>query len=171
MAIGFHRRAAVAHGFNPVLYTVDRSGILKALHISLAELDRVSGSRGWTMPASIASDLEDVKCEHGHPVDLESVKSEVEEMGDYVAAAAHRLQQVLAFVKTFEEKQFDTIYCEREWRSSTEFSFELTDVAMVVLPRRGDSPSYFQRFISECQPRLGLPLSVPVVPWEDLVEH
>jgi len=103
MAIGFHRRAAVAHGFNPVMYTVDRSGVLKALHISLAELDRVSGNAGWTMPASIVSDLESIKCEHGHPVDLDSVKSEVEEMGDCVAAATHRLQQVLAFVKSFEE--------------------------------------------------------------------
>jgi hypothetical protein len=76
----------------------------------------------------------------------------------------------LAFVKTFALDEFSTIYCEREWRSTTAFRFQLEDVAMIVLPRTGDT-NLFGQFVQEVVPPLGLPRSVPIVPWEDLVEH
>ena len=171
IAIGFHRDAAVAHGFNPVLYTVHGSGVLRALHRSLRLLERVSGGRSWTMPARIASDLEDITCDQGHAVDLDNVRSDVEELDDLVGTARRRLQDVLSFVKTFDEKEFGSIYCEREWRATTTFPFEMADVVMVVLPKGGRARSYFDQFISECVPEIGLPRSIPIVPWEDLIEH
>ena len=171
IAVGFHREAAVAHGFNPVLYAVYGSDVLKSLHRSFRELDRVSGGRSWTMPARIASDLEDLKCEYGHSVDLDDVRSAVEELDEFVGTARRRLQDVIAFVKTFHEKEFGSIYCEREWRTTTVFPFEMADVAMIVLPKQGRSPSYLDQFISECVPEIKLPRSIPIVPWEDLIEH
>jgi hypothetical protein len=171
IAVGFHREVAVEHGFNPVLYAVYGSDVLKALHRSFRELDRVSGGRSWTMPARIASDLEDLKCDQGHPVDLDDVRHDVEELDNFVGTARRRLQDVLAFVKTFHEREFGSIYCEREWRATTVFPFELSDVAMIVLPKGGRNPSYLDQFISECVPDIRLPRSTPIVPWEDLIEH
>jgi hypothetical protein len=61
-----------------------------------------------------------------------------------VGTARRRLQDVLAFVKTFHEREFGSIYCEREWRATTVFPFELSDVAMIVLPKGGRNPSYLR---------------------------
>jgi hypothetical protein len=77
---------------------------------------------------------------------------------------------LLAFFKTFERKDFSTIYCEREWRSTKAFSFALDDVAMIVLPRWPGGASYLDQFLDMAR-KLKLPRSIPIVPWEDLVEH
>jgi Putative abortive phage resistance protein AbiGi, antitoxin len=72
-----------------------------------------------------------------------------------------------AFIKTFDENEFESIYTEREWRSISPFKFEYADVSMVVLPRDG---GYFERFVAEAE-SIGLPKTVSIVAWEDLVEH
>jgi hypothetical protein len=80
------------------------------------------------------------------------------------------LGYVLAFVKTFQRKEFATIYAEREWRSIRPFRFKSTDIAMVVVPKCIAGKRYFDRFVKDVRPRLRLPSTVPVVPWEYLVE-
>jgi hypothetical protein len=55
-----------------------------------------------------------------------------------------RIKNFLAFIKTFNDKEFATIYCEREWRSTAELSFAMEDIAMIVLPKTGE---LFQRFV------------------------
>ena len=42
---------------------------------------------------------------------------------------------------------------------------------MIVLPKNIVSHKYFAEFISKDAETLGLPRSVPMVPWEDLIEH
>jgi hypothetical protein len=76
----------------------------------------------------------------------------------------------VAFVKTFRRTEFSTINCEREWRSTHEFTFEI-DVAMVVVPRFIGGVHYFVNFVEKVVPALRIPRRVPVVAWDDLVEH
>jgi hypothetical protein len=73
-------------------------------------------------------------------------------------------------VKTFTQEEFETIYCEREWRSITPFKFDYSDISMIVVPRNVDSGNHFERLIAEA-PKIGLPPTVSIVAWEDLVEH
>jgi hypothetical protein len=91
-------------------------------------------------------------------------------LSDSVESASKNFSDFLAFVKTFKADEFSTIYCEREWRSIRAFSFKPDDIAMIVLPQAGEE-SIFQRFIEVMVPALSLPRSLPIVPWEDLIEH
>jgi hypothetical protein len=124
----------------------------------------------------ISSQIQDLECKQGHKVDGDSVSrsvdvdSEIGEIEDATAEAQKSLSEFLAFVKTFDLREFSTIYCEREWRSTRQFPFTLNDVAMIVLPKRGNVP-FFDHFVNEEAPKLKIGRAIPVVPWEDLVEH
>ncbi|HYM62894.1 MAG TPA: abortive infection system antitoxin AbiGi family protein [Thermoanaerobaculia bacterium] len=99
--------------------------------------------------------------------DMELALSEIE----VAAEAAHLgLERFLAFVKTFTRREFRTVYCEREWRATKSFRFKYDDIAMIVLPKIAGKERYFEPFIAAEVRRLKLPRSIPVVPWEDLVE-
>ena len=176
IAIGFHRDAPVRARFNPVFYTLQNSPAMKALHRSIRALEDINEDALDSAARDIVwSELENLECEHEHPVELPPLLSHdiarafSEAIGP-VETANERIKSFLAFVKTFDEKEFSTIYCEREWRSTSDFSFTLEDIAMIVLPKTGEAP-LFKRFIEEVVPEIDLPRSVPVVPWEDLIEH
>jgi hypothetical protein len=49
--------------------------------------------------------------------------------------AAHRaVRDLMAYVKTFTDDDWETIYAEREWRSLKPYTFQPENVAEVVLP-------------------------------------
>jgi hypothetical protein len=81
------------------------------------------------------------------------------------------LERAIAFVKTFKHDEFGTIYCEREWRSMEPYDFDLEDLAMIVLPKSVGRTNYFEDFVTKQVKKLGIPSSVPVVPWEDLINY
>jgi hypothetical protein len=51
------------------------------------------------------------------------------------------------------------------------FSFTFDQLAMIVLPKSNEHQQYFTKFISKDAKNLKFPGSIPVVPWEDLIEH
>lgn len=181
IALGFHRAAVVRHGFNPVFYTLSHTRVLRSIYKCLAELvdvDSDAGSIDWSA-SEIESETANVECEHGHEVEVDiggevssevsDIQSAADDIAVTVSSAQENLKKFLAFVKSFGSDEFSTIYCEREWRSTKPFSFSESDVAMVVLPKR--NAGYFSDFVSRRAKRLGVPRSIPVVPWEDLIEH
>jgi hypothetical protein len=174
IAIGFHRAAAVRGGFNPVFYSLQRSDALFSLYESFARLQKLDTEQSWSLLERAASDIEDLKCSDGHAVDQDDasdIQYEIEEADGLIAEANNKLKRFLAFVKTFNDDEFSTIYTEREWRSTDAFSFTLSDIAMVVLPKQAEDRTLFQDFFSEQAGREMLGARVPVVPWEDLLEH
>ena len=176
IAIGFHREAAVRGGFNPVFYSLQSSSVLRSLYQGFAELREFGAEGAWSIARRVASDLEDLECAHGHAVDMSTgeaygVQSDIEDIGDIVAKALKELRRFLAYVKTFNGDEFSTIYPEREWRSVNPFTFKLSDVAMIVLPKEGGDESMFRRFLLESATRDIRQEAIPVVPWEDLIEH
>jgi hypothetical protein len=94
----------------------------------------------------------------------------VESVEETLSVAKKSLEDFVAVVHTFHQSEVNTIYCEREWRSTREFTFHVQDRAMVVLPRLIGSVHHFQNFVERVAPSLRLPRRVPVVPWDDLVE-
>ena len=70
----------------------------------------------------------------------------------------------MAYVKTFRLDEYDTIYCEREWRSLRDFGFgSWKNVLMVVLPER-----YIEGL---CKALPSQRKDTTIVPWEVLMEH
>ena len=169
-AIGFHRDSAVKANFNPVFYTLHDTHVLQSVYEGFAQLQEVNLSG----LVSVAEDVT-IECEHGHEVDVSDIASglasETSYVDDVLSQAKNSFERFLAFVKTFDREEFSTIYCEREWRSVETFSFTFEDVAMVVLPKGSDgTKSFFKRFTNNSS-HLKFPRAIPVVPWEDLIEH
>ena len=79
-------------------------------------------------------------------------------------------EEFIAFVKSFDHDELGTVYCEREWRSTKPFAFGFDDIAMIVVPRSTGVGDQYQRFVAEAE-SLGIPRTVSVVAWDDLVEH
>ncbi|MBU0913130.1 MAG: hypothetical protein KKF22_11375 [Gammaproteobacteria bacterium] len=141
--IGFHRAPVVAAKFHPVFYTLEGSEFIRDINRLMYELRK----RAATEKTS-----DDFFLSIGFGKE---------------ASLVHLLQRFFNIIKTFNPSEFDSIYCEREWRKTGDFQFELSDIAMVILPKEG---GYFDSFIAECE-SLSLPRTIPVLPWEDLIEH
>jgi hypothetical protein len=176
IAVGFHRNAAVQHGFNPVFYTLHDAKVLRSVYECSEQLRYRAANALRDAQSNIEWAVEDLKCQHGHQVDVDGARLdigwEMRDIEDAVTAARTSLREFLAFVKTFDQRQFASIYCEREWRSIRAFPFRLSHVAMIVLPAKDiNEVSYFNQFVTADARRLRIPRSIPVVPWEDLVEH
>ena len=156
MAIGFRRESLVQHGFNPVMYSLDNSFLSRAIIDGYAALDNIDVD--WAI-----SELDDLS----ENIDIVGVEDQLDDIKSYKEMASDCYERILAFIKTFEPKEFDSIYCEREWRSTENFNFEITDIAMIVLPRNVGEKNWYDEFIRSTH----LPRTVPVLCWEDLIEH
>lgn len=159
-AIGFHRAAVIKHGFNPVLYTLHGSDVLASIHEGFACVEypdltdlrsmMISESEPYAESLSIRSELKALEA------DLEEVRDSI--------------RDVFAFTKTFEHREFQTIYSEREWRSVRPYRFAYSDVAMLVVPKREGRTRYYSHFLDVARTKINVPQAIPVVAWEDLVE-
>jgi hypothetical protein len=175
-ALGFRREAALQRGFNPVFYVPHNTDVLRSIYEGHRNIGYIDPDEIESAASDIETALSGLECVKGHEVDVD-VSSELRDIElaastvrDSAEKADEALQDLLAFVKSFDLPEFSTIYCEREWRSISPFDFDWADLAMVVLPKEADSQSFFDRFLGVAQ-ELGLPRSLPVVPWEDLLEH
>ena len=170
-AIGFHRSAVVKHKFSPVFYVLNEAQPLQSLRRCFSGLEAISDEAQYL---DVDRYAEDIMCEQGHSADdsshgLRDIGDAFESIGEDAKKAQSELRDSLAFVKTFSQNEFSTVYCEREWRSTKEFTFELDDVAMIVLPKQGPDPSFFDDFVK--RKIAAVPRSIPIVPREDLVEY
>lgn len=175
-AIGFHRSSAIRNNFNPVFYSLQNSPVMNSIYSGFSkiqsteiqylksELDEIDN-----LLDDIQSDVDDLDIDTEHiEIDGWNVKSDLERTIDDVDSAIddtrESLSNFVSFVKSFDEDEFGSIYCEREWRSISPFKFDFKDVAMIVLPRKG---GYFNNLIAKDI----IPRHISIIPWEDLIEH
>jgi hypothetical protein len=176
-AIGFHRDAAVKSGFNPVFYSLHDTNVLREVYEGFAKLRYVDVDAVKSAAEKVTDEASGLQCEKGHDVELDlsdevfDIDMAADDIETAVSDAQDSLGTFLAFVKTFSREEFASIYCDREWRSVKTFEFSPTDIAMIVLPKLADGRKYFRDFVETEVQKIGVPRSVPVVPWEDLVEH
>lgn len=168
VAIGFHRSAVLRHGFNPVFYTLHATSAIRALYKALAEIQTFNGDFMREQANVITGEAEEWGIHLGW--ETAPLRRVADDMDEGVAVARANIEHFLSFVKTFEAREFSTIYCEREWRAIKPFRFDLRDVAMIVLPRRAKGATLFDSFTAKDANVLNLPRAVPVVAWEDLSE-
>lgn len=169
IAIGFHRDSIIKAGFNPVMYTLEDTALLNSIYQGYSKVDDVH-------PCSAISEIESVQDEIDKIIDDNDLDDSVDTSGvifelDWIEAAQEEIdesfQDFLAYIKTFDTTEFDSIYCEREWRSTSNYSFDTDDIAIVVLPKEQEGERFYERFLEE----VTLPKTVTVASWEDLIEH
>lgn len=169
IAVGFHRESIVSAGFNPVMYTQETSTLLKQIYDGYAALEDLDTWEAKNEFEEIQTKADNIESEFEIDTDIDTSGAEMSL--DWVSDAAEEVtgafENFLAYIKTFDSSEFDTIYCEREWRSTQSFLFTPDDIAMIILPREQESFPYYEDFLSK-----GLvPKHVMVGCWEDLVEH
>jgi hypothetical protein len=175
-AVGFHRNAIIRAGFNPVFYTLQDTPIVRSIYEGFSSLEFADPYVIRDAASSIESQVSDVEVDNDY-IDIDvsnevyEIEYEVHSLETYISNARQSLEDFVAFVKTFDRSQFSTIYCEREWRSTRQYNFDINDVAMIVLPKAVGEIQYFKNFVEKVAPKLKLPRRIPIVPWDDLVEH
>lgn len=174
-AIGFHRSAIIRAGFNPVFYTLQDTPILRSIYEGFSYLGFADPSTIGDGVKMIESQVSDIEADYGLDIDVSGdigeIGLEVDDLASSLSNAKRNLKNFVAFVKTFDCSEFSTIYCEREWRSTKQYNFETDDVAMIVLPKAVGKTQYFKNFVEKVTPNLRFPRRIPVVPWDDLIEH
>lgn len=173
-AIGFHRSAAIHNGFNPIFYSPEYGEAVRSICYPLYALKGIDSGD----ITRIAREIDVAVRPFANQIDsidilstLQTIEDEAETIDIFVKDAFDSLLKLVAYVKTFQEDEFGTLYCEREWRSLKNFNFSYDDLAMIVLPRCDGKRQYFEEFVTKVVPRIKLPRRIPIVPWEDLVEH
>jgi hypothetical protein len=148
MAIGFHRGSVVKAGFNPVLYQLDTSPISEAIQKVIEGFDFISSFElGYDFP--VTEQL---------PKPDETPDEEIKRITRNTIADARRCACLIAsFLKPFRAAEFESIYAEREWRSTNPFPFSYDDIAMVVAPTAG---RYFSRLCNDAL-EMAIPRSIP----------
>lgn len=179
-AIGFHRRSVVENNFNPVFYSLENSNIINSIYSGFTSIrnsdtssilyavdtikDSVEAAESEIELFKFNNDVDDLDIDLDINSEIYTAEVEVDNIGSDLDDARSSIEDFVAFVKTFDISEFNSIYCEREWRSLTPFKFSWDDIAMIILPR---NDSFYDKLISSNI----VPAGIPILPWEDLVEH
>lgn len=168
IAIGFKREKLIAAGFNPVFYTLDNRKIVQHYYSAQDALESVDGSSVETELDNFASEIE-YQLPHSIEIDIDTsnVSSEIDFLSENASTALGNLKDAMAFVKTFNANEFDTIYSEREWRSVNEYCFDWNHIEYIILPRGGRN-SYMTKFKRKDLIKLKVPNSIKILSWEDI---
>ncbi len=175
-ALGFHRDAVIRSGFNPVFYTLQDTPIVRSIYRGFSSLKIADFETIYDAISTIEIEISDAENIYDN-LDIDTlgaiseIESEVDSLENAISKASKSLQNLVAFVKSFEQSEFSTVYCEREWRSTKQYNFEIDDLAMNVLQKAVGNNKYYKNFVEKVAPGLKLPRRIPIVPWDDLVEH
>lgn len=165
IAIGFRRDSVLNAGFNPVMYTLENSDLMKSIYKGYEAVYDLEGNI-WNL-GNECNELQSNLDECEIDIDTYSVSDEISYLEDTKENVVVAYDNILAFIKTFDQTEFDTIYCEREWRSLENFKFTVDDIAIIILPRDQDGFNFYEDFINSTK----LPRSITIAAWEDLIEH
>lgn len=169
IAIGFHRDSIIKAGFNPVLYTLEDTSLLNSIYRGYYSLDNVLPSEAESEVDTSQAEIDNLLDEHevDDSVDLSNITSAFDYIESGHKVLEESFEDFIAYIKTFDTSEFDSIYCEREWRSTSSFKFTMSDVAIIVLPKKQEGTSFYEKFLKEMK----LPRTTTIACWEDLVEH
>ena len=73
------------------------------------------------------------------------IRNFIKNQRDKPEGLLEKCQYILAHIKTFKEDEFNTIYCEREWRSLKTYCFAPKNLSEIVIPNE-----YSDRLKKDC---------------------
>lgn len=162
-ALGFRREFLISKQFNPVFYVRQNKAAATRFQSALDSLDNFE-TESLEFSTEVIMPTGKIDREI-----LEQATNGIKDLGRKAKEAARNLKTMQSFIKTFnDDEDFESVYCEREWRNNVDLDFSVTDVAMIILPKDG---GYFRQFAEEDGQEMQIPRTVPIVPWEDLIEH
>jgi len=171
-AIGFKRESLIKAGFNPVLYSNSESLVAFDFLQLISDLNQFTKTLQMSkvlLTQIVSTMQQSVESHDPRLIDGINPTKLVESWSSFLEGVASRISVGLvnhaALVKTFEIRDMDIIFPEREWRLLTNYHFSHNEIAMIILPRSG---GWYDRFIEE---RLEIPRAIPIIAWEDLIEH
>lgn len=167
IAIGFHRESIIKAGFNPVLYSLENTQLLNSLYQGYSAVSEMFIPYAISAKDDLESELESLSEVYEHNIDTSNLDMQLWCIEHSQDNALRSFETLLAYVKSFDDTELDSIYCEREWRSVSNFDFTLDDIAMIVLPRNQEGQNFHEEFCKTTS----LPRSVTIACWEDLIEH
>ena len=162
-AIGFHRDSLIRNGFNPVFYIRQDKAALTELQKSFSQIRDLDFDTVDFMNVLLSN-----PSNHGDLTISDGISSEFTKMKEKIEYLKRSMKYFQSFIKTINDtSEWNDIYLEREWRYPHDFNFSISDIAMVVLPKQD---GLFDEFC-ESELVLKLPRKIPVIAFEDLVEH
>ncbi|MES2138316.1 MAG: abortive infection system antitoxin AbiGi family protein [Bacteroidota bacterium] len=175
IAIGFYRETIIKKEFNPVLYSLQNTSLLNSFYAGFTSISNIDTENIKDEISTIDDDFKDVISEiEDNDIELDSdkdisdhisnIESECQDIDNATLRVEQSLEDFVAFIKTFDKNEFDTIYCEREWRSLKQFDFSFDDIAMILIPRENN-------FYNDLLKMNLVPNNIPIIPWEDIIEH
>ncbi|WP_141441352.1 abortive infection system antitoxin AbiGi family protein [Vreelandella titanicae] len=169
IAIGFHRESIVKAGFNPVMYTLENTTLLNSIYRGYSAIDEVEPGSAQSELESLQGEIDNLIENNGldDNIDISGVEMELDWIEQGHGEVEDSFQNFIAYIKTFDTTEFDSIYCEREWRNINNYSFTMDDIAIIILPKEQEGERFYERFLDEVK----LPKTVSIACWEDLVEH
>lgn len=169
IAIGFHRDSIVKAGFNPVLYTLEDTSLLNAIYQGYYSVDDVLTDEAESEVDSLQGQIDGIIEEHelDEYIDASDILSALSFIESGHSKIESSFETFMAYIKTFDTSEFDSIYCEREWRSTCNFKFKPEDIAMIIVPKKQGNTNFYKKFLKE----MNLPRDLVVACWEDLIEH
>jgi hypothetical protein len=177
-AIGYHRHSVIKSKLNPVLYTLSDNDIINDFVTTLHSIATSNKNLAniYDILNAFLNDLDSLNDKHVADFKIKHLNYLKENLGNLflkLEDSNEILNSFLAYIKSFNIDEFNTIYCEREWRSLSSYIFEYKDIAMIVIPKGNNNASknYFSDFITKKVTKLGIPREIPIIPWEDLLEY
>lgn len=169
IAIGFHRDSIIKAGFNPVLYTLEDTLLLNAIYQGYYSVDDVLTDEAESEVDNLQGQIDSLIEEHelDDYIDASDISSALSFIESGHSKIESSFETFMAYIKTFDTSEFDSIYCEREWRSTNNFKFKFEDIAMIIVPRTHGGTNFHEKFLNE----MNLPRNLVVACWEDLIEH
>jgi len=169
IAIGFRRESIIKAGFNPVMYTLENTALLNSIYTGYGAVDNVDPSMITDEVDSFSSEIQSKYDEHciDEYADISGTEFEISCVKEAQEQIEDSYSNFLPYIKTFDETEFDSIYCEREWRSIKNFDFTLDDIAVIVLPNNQEDFDFYTDFLSSFE----LPKKITIASWEDLIDH
>ncbi len=170
IALGFHRESIISNEFNPVMYSLENTNLINTIYqgywnsFSSIDMEDLINSVD-ELQSNIDNLINESNSEES--IETNDLIEEIECLITGNEEITDSFRELLAFIKTFNNKEFDTIYCEREWRTTKTFNFTNDDIAMVILPKKQNNTNYYDLFLSE----INLPRNITIAAWEDLIEH
>lgn len=143
-----------------MMYTLENTDLLNRIYHGYISLDDIH-------PDGTKSETKSIQNEIGEIFETTCLDMQLMWIEEAQMKIVESYETFLANIKTFNSREFDTIYCEREWRTTENFKFDINDIAIIILPNKEEGIACYDGFLRE----ISLPRTVTVARWEDLVEH
>lgn len=167
-AIGFYREKTIEQGFQPVIYSLIGNKLNTTLYSIYDQINYLN--QYFEIITELSSYLQELenKASDNRSKRNKEIASSIKYYNDLLIRNQQDIlaQQVkvLSSVKTFTSSEFDSIYTEREWRLMSDYNFSFEDVSMIILPKED---GIYTKGIEE----LKLPRTIPIIPWEEVIEN